>query len=96
MFAVQTTCALGVVRDFKELAKYNLRMLTNPELEKQPSKVQPSSKETNAKTEAVLPNQEDAPPISTIDAAEAEKPEVIRDSKTADNTVVDVKSTSQP
>lgn len=83
MFAVQTTCALGVVRDFKELAKYNLRMLTNPELEKK----QPSSKETRSKPEAdtlVRPDQEDAPPISTIDAVDgtaAEKLDSKQDSQ---------------
>lgn len=83
---LQTTCALGVVRDFKELAKYNLRMLTNPELEKKP----PSSKETSSKPEADTlerPVQEDAPP-PTADAADTtpavEPEDKLEDSKTAD------------
>jgi hypothetical protein len=97
MFVVQTTCALGVVRDFKELAKYNLRMLTNPELEKKP----PSSKDTSSKPEAnplERPVQEDAPPATTSDAADAtlavESEDKLEDSKTADldKTTVDAKA----
>lgn len=38
---MQTTCAIGVVWNFKELAKYNLRQLTQQDAQKS----QPTSKE---------------------------------------------------
>lgn len=84
MIAVQTTCALGVVRDFKELAKYNLRMLTNPELEKKP----PSSKEAISKPEADTSERpvQEAPrttttsSTATVDAVT----DKLKDPKTAD------------
>lgn len=88
MVSVQTTCALGIVRDFKELAKYNLRMLTSPELEKKP----PSSKETSSKPEADTlerPAQEDAPDVT----AAADKLEERQD---VESTVIDVKPSSDP
>ena len=92
VFAIQTTCALGVVRDFKELAKYNLRMLTNPDLEKQP----PSSKKTSAKPEADTlerPVQEEAPPITTTDAADV-TPAVESEDKPEDSKIADLGKSS--
>ena len=46
---MQTTCAIGVVCNFKELAKYNLRQLTQQDVQKS----QPTSKETHLEQEAV-------------------------------------------
>ncbi|XP_024370617.1 uncharacterized protein [Physcomitrium patens] len=77
---VKTTCALGIVREFKELAKYNLRMLTNPELEKQPSK-EPSLIPGGAPVDPLV--RTDTPRINASSAADvtSDKLEDNQDSK---------------
>ncbi|KAG0589381.1 hypothetical protein M758_1G017100 [Ceratodon purpureus] len=93
MQIVKTTCALGVVRDFKELAKYNLRMLTNPELEKKP----PSSKETSSKPEADTlehPVQKDAPSPTADTTAVDTAPSVGSEVKLDDSKAADIDKTS--
>lgn len=79
---MQTTCAIGVVCNFKELAKYNLRQLTQQDAQKS----QPTSKETHLKQEAVTATPQEqgvqSEPNQVITAATLEVTvEQIEDSK---------------